>query len=375
MTQREKARPLSVLAWPAFSPRARNPYTWLLYRHLQQRGVEVEELTVASAFRRRHDLLHVHWPERAFASSRWHRAAVLSGAILALLAICRLRGTRIVWTVHNLAAHDRRHPRLADLVWRCFLSSVDGLISLSRTGLDLLDECHPCLRALPRAVVPLGHFRDVYPDDIGRQPARAALALSCDGPVLLFFGQVRPYKNLPSLIRAFRQLADPAATLLIAGQPASEADRRQVCEAAAADQRVRLDLRLIPEQEVQLYFRSADLVVLPYADILHSGAAMLALCFDRPVLVPRLGAMDELAREVGDRWVAVYTGSLDGGLLARALDWVRAEPRPVRAPLDAFAWPAIAQATLEVYRTVLAAGRSPSLDSSNRWPGKSRSRT
>jgi hypothetical protein len=86
VTERRPARSISVLAWPAFAVRARNPYTASLYRHLEALGVAVRDLTLRSAIGRRPDLLHVQWPERAFASPRWYKAVVFSTAIVALLA-------------------------------------------------------------------------------------------------------------------------------------------------------------------------------------------------------------------------------------------------------------------------------------------------
>jgi beta-1,4-mannosyltransferase len=94
-------------------------------------------------------------------------------------------------------------------------------------------------------------------------------------------------------------------------------------------------------------------VVLPFRDITNSCTALLALSFDRPVLVPALGAMAELQALVGDEWVRTYDDELTPDLLARALDW--AVRRPPGVPrLDALDWPEIARRTLSVY---LAEGR------------------
>jgi beta-1,4-mannosyltransferase len=41
--------------------------------------------------------------------------------------------------------------------------------------------------------------------------------------------------------------------------------------------------------------RAADLIALPYKEILNSGSAILALSFDRPILVPAAGALAELS--------------------------------------------------------------------------------
>jgi glycosyltransferase involved in cell wall biosynthesis len=112
---------------------------------------------------------------------------------------------------------------------------------------------------------------------------------------------------------------------------------------------VRLALEHVPDDDIQRYLRAADLVVLPFRDITNSGSALLALSFDRPVLVPALGAMGELQALAGADWVRTYDEDLTPDLLARALDW--AVRRPPGAPrLDALEWPEIARQTLSVYR-------------------------
>jgi len=98
---------------------------------------------------------------------------------------------------------------------------------------------------------------------------------------------------------------------------------------------------------------AADLVVLPYEDILHSGSALLALSFDRPVLVPARGAMDELRRDVGTNWVYTYDPPLRPTDLHAALDAARTAPRAERAPLEDRSWPRLAEKTVALYDRVL----------------------
>lgn len=114
-----------------------------------------------------------------------------------------------------------------------------------------------------------------------------------------------------------------------------------------------LHLDFIPKEKVQLFFRAADGVVLPYTEILNSGSALLALSFNRPVLVPEKGAMGELQDQVGDEWVNTYRGSLTPNHLQDALSWARAGDRSPRPPLDAFEWETIARQTLKAYQRLL----------------------
>jgi hypothetical protein len=92
--------------------------------------------------------------------------------------------------------------------------------------------------------------------------------------------------------------------------------------------------------------------------VLNSGSAMLALSFDRPVLVPRQGALEELRQQVGSDWVRTYTGELAAPALEEAVEWATRLPAGAVAPLERFSWDRIATATIEVYRQVLSPGVS-----------------
>jgi beta-1,4-mannosyltransferase len=93
--------------------------------------------------------------------------------------------------------------------------------------------------------------------------------------------------------------------------------------------------------------------VLPYRRILNSGTVLLALTFDRPVLVPDLGSMPDLQKAFGTDWIRLYAGELTTAELAGAIDWARATGRRA-VDLDRFDWRAIARRTLEVYAAILS---------------------
>ena len=137
--------------------------------------------------------------------------------------------------------------------------------------------------------------------------------------------------------------------LLVGGAPLTPAIADEVRAAAAGDPRVCLRLEHVPENEVQRYLRAADLVVLPFKEITNSGSALLALSFDRPVLVPARGAMGELQTVAGRDWVCTYEGDLTPRILADALDWALQRPRDRSPHLEALEWPLIARQTLALY--------------------------
>ncbi|HUQ15890.1 MAG TPA: glycosyltransferase [Gemmatimonadales bacterium] len=350
MAPRADSTPLQVLAWPGLGARAQNPYTWLLCSHLAALGVRIRDFTPARALRGGYDVLHVHWPEKALNAESLLGRVAGAGAALAILEAAHLHGARVVWTAHNALPHESRHPKLEEWFSSAVVRRVDTVIHPSVAGQQAVEARYPELARRPHAVVPLGHFRGTYPDTVSREDARAALGISDGARVLAFLGLVRPYKNVPHLVRTVRALPPEAGevVLIVGGAPHSSALADEVREAAGGDPRVRLALEHVPDEDVQRYLRAADLVVLPFRDITNSASALLALSFDRPVLVPALGAMGELQALAGADWVCTYEEQLTSDVLAAALD--RAVKRPPGSPrLDAFEWPEIARQTLSAY--------------------------
>jgi beta-1,4-mannosyltransferase len=343
---------MRVLASPAFKNRSTNPYNSILYSAMTSLGVEVREATPRTLLDWRFDVWHHHWPDIYLNYPSVAHAARKIAVFLASVDFARARGSSIVWTVHNLGSHDRQHPRLEDWFWHRFTARLDGFLSLSEEGLNAARERFPGLRKLPGLVVPHGHYRGQYPDTVERRAARERLGIHPEAVVITHVGRIREYKNVPLLVRTFRSLPDQRAVLLVAGDVNGAPLRREIDSAVADDPRVKMVLELVPEPEMQLYLKAADLVVLPYADILHSGSAILALSFDRPVLIPSRGAMRELHDQIGGDWVRTFDGELSRGILEDAIDWALETPRPARAPLDRLEWDEIARSTVDAYMQV-----------------------
>jgi beta-1,4-mannosyltransferase len=203
-------------------------------------------------------------------------------------------------------------------------------------------------------VIPHGHYRTSYPAPLDPAEARHALGLDPEATVVALVGYVRAYKNVPRLIQAFRAMPDRGLVLVIAGESKSPELSAQIREAAAGDPRIRLDLRFLDEEQVHRYLSAADLVALPYREVLNSGSAILALSLDRPVLAPDAASIVELQETVRPDWVRTYSGELTAEHLGSALEWVRQTSRPSPAPLASLDWDRIAAATLAAYREVLA---------------------
>ncbi len=349
---------MRVASWPGPSTAMGNPYVRLLIAALEDEGASVVDFSPRSV--PSCDIVHVHWPEWVLDAPRRPAALARIIRLLGALARARRRGARLVWTVHNLGAHDSAGGRFG---WSGFTRQVDGFISLTEAAVEPARSRFPPLADVPGFVIPHGHYRDAYPNTVSRSEARSSLDLPPSATVGLFLGQVRRYKNVPALLRTFARVGarddgagrDQAARdgadhrLIVAGRPANDALRQECVAAGGDDPRLQLRLDFVPPHEVQYLMAAADVVILPYRETLNSGAALLALSFDRPVLAPAAGAFVDLERRLGADWVRTYDGELDPAMLEAALQ----TPPPVGpAPLDDFSWPEIARLTLAAYTTL-----------------------
>lgn len=342
---------MRILAQPAF--KSSNPYTRTIYQPMTKLGVVVDEFSPVRLLLGNYDIWHRHWPDRSL--NHLSRVKVFCKVLAAILCtlIARFKGTRIVWTVHNLETHEKFYPRLERWYWRFFIRTLDGYISLSETALLAAQKKFPELSLLPGFVVPHSNYRDRYDDSLTFSEARNRLNLRSSDKVILLIGKLRAYKNAPALIRVFRQLADQNALLYVVGNPSDPSVAKSIKEASLQSNRVRLVLRYIEEDEVQLYLRAADLVVLPYREVLNSGSALLALSFDCPVLVPALGSLSELQSYVGKEWVMTYGHDFTPEILQSGLNWALNTTRSNRAPLDGLNSKQISNQTAEAYRSIL----------------------
>jgi beta-1,4-mannosyltransferase len=338
--------PLQVLAFPKSGD---NPFLARFSGVLEAQGAAVHDFTFRRALTRRYDVFHVHWPDSHLLTRSWWRAVGKHARLALLLLFLRARGTHIVWMMHNLEPHEQNHWLSNWLFAHWFPRSCTHAIALSQNALQLAQALYPPLQHKRIAVIPHGHYRS--PDQIrcSRRESRQALQLPQRAFTLLFFGGIRPYKNVPRLLEVFRQLPGEHIQLVIAGLPALGVTAEQLQQQAALDPRVSLYLRFISEDDVPKFMGAADLVVLPFHSILNSGSVLLALSYDRPVLAPRLGALPEIQGQVGADWLRLYEGDITAAVLSAAIGAgaPRAEERP---NLTAFEWQPIAERTLEFYR-------------------------
>src|ERR1700761_6403424 len=148
-------------------------------------------------------------------------------------------------------------------------------------------------------VIPHGAF-DYLTDRPEEKPLPEELR-GAEGPVVLSFGLLRPYKGLENLLEAFTEVG-LAAELWIGGNPRMSVE--PLHEAAAlTGARVRFVTRFVEDAEIPAIFRAADVVALPYLDAEHSGVLYTGLAFGKPMVVSAVGGFPEVAEAGAARLV------------------------------------------------------------------------
>ena len=295
------------------------------------------------------------------------------------------RGIRLAQICHEFEARElarnwtrRIHLRLTSEIYDCFAAIFFLSDDTRRAFLQAF--------AVPPErthVLPHGPALIFHPEAAGRLPERHGLAPG--ERLVLMFGGLRPSKGVPDLVEAFAGAGARAdARLVIAGYPSRSFDvaalERQVAGTGVAD-RIALDLRYLPMDELAALVGRADVVVFPYRNATASGALALAQSLARPIVATAVGG---LAEAVEDGVTGRLVPPSDPAALGRAIGAMLDAPEAARrmgeagrrVALGDRSWDAVARRMLEVLDGLPAcrAARisSGGLRSPGRAPGRMR---
>jgi D-inositol-3-phosphate glycosyltransferase len=215
-------------------------------------------------------------------------------------ALYRIKGKRLILTVHNvnMRKRDGRDGWLNRSTLGTMYSLMDHLlVHTTAAKQELVNEFNVPSERI--SVIPFGLNTYVPDTSLSRREARAHFGLSEKERVLLFFGQIAPYKGLDILLEALKSpsLRGEGYRLLIAGR--AKAGSLPYWKEVGADLRdpagrpgVLVRDGFIPDGEVPVLFRAADVLVLPYRAIYQSGPLSLAYRFGLPVIATRVGSFE-----------------------------------------------------------------------------------
>jgi D-inositol-3-phosphate glycosyltransferase len=217
-----------------------------------------------------------------------------------LILYYRLLGKKIVLTVHNVNAAKRDsvdsfHNRFTLRIQYQLADHI--FVHTEKMKLELIEAFG--VRKEHITIIPFGINNAVPETPLTSSEAKQKLGLQDGERTILFFGRITPYKGLEYLITAFRQLQPNGKDyrLIIAGRPDRcerywSTIREEIGEDVRAG-RILLRSEFIPDEETEVYFKAADVLVLPYRNIYQSGVLFLGHSFGLPVLTADVGSLKD----------------------------------------------------------------------------------
>jgi glycosyltransferase involved in cell wall biosynthesis len=203
-----------------------------------------------------------------------------------LIKILQFFGIKIVYTAQNILPHEEGKKYYREYKQICHLA--DAVIALSpaqkRKMTNLFELKQNKIYFAPTGIYTL---KDNKEKQISKSEARKFLGVMDSDKVVLFFGYIREYKGLDTLIKAVGEIHEeiPNIKLIIAGHSVEDFRKYDtLIKSLGIERSTILHLGYISLDSIDSYFMASDVVVLPYKEESLTAIIFLAYFYDKPVI-------------------------------------------------------------------------------------------
>lgn len=232
---------------------------------------------------RQFDVVYLNWIE-SIPDYRWGRTkSVIFIFALALMKIC---GKKIVWTLHNRQPHASGHALLKRWIFSLMVRNSDAIVTHAQEGLEIIERIYP--PALSRAKYFPPPFRPPL-DPVNLREADFKYEA-------ILWGTVDRYKGVLEFLRYASSKAElKRMRFLICGMFSDDEYYRQ-CVSSAWENVTVENLR-VPFDQLPAKIEQSRLILFVYRpeSILSSGVLAESLRYSRPILGPAVGQFSDLA--------------------------------------------------------------------------------
>lgn len=218
----------------------------------------------------------------------------------------KLLGKRLIFTAHNVdpLERDGNNSFYNRLTLRGMYHIYDHIIvHTPKMKKQLIDWFN--IEPEKVSVVPYGINNMVPKSGLLPQDARQILSIDPDLKTLLFFGFIAPYKGLDILISALPFIKENIGDfrLIIAGNIKNPKANPYWAKIVNLIQEKHLgpllikNIKFIEDDDIELYFMAADVLILPYRYIFQSGILFLSLYFGLPIIATNVGSLKNFVEE------------------------------------------------------------------------------
>jgi glycosyltransferase involved in cell wall biosynthesis len=210
-----------------------------------------------------------------------------------LIKRIRRKGMRVLLIIHDVESFIR--PVSAMLRSRICEQLADRLVVHNDFSRNELKRVLPGIHEDKISIIPHGNYVDLSRSKIDKWSAKERAGLPENQLCVLFFGMIKPNKGLNVLLEAWKQ-AGSGKILLIAGRTRklSFAEYRKFIRQELREFDVRTMIRRISNEERNILFNAADMIILPYHKVYQSGVLISAMSSGLPVIASDLEAFTEI---------------------------------------------------------------------------------
>ena len=268
------------------------------------------------------------------------------------ILLARLFKFDVVLTVHDVESFSRKS--IFDFSSVIFKLSKQLIVHNNVSKKSLLCVANSLENKIN--VIPHGHYLDYISSRNGPE-VEDRVFTGDDEITVLFFGQIKEVKGLDILLKSLPKVIDsyPKLKLVIAGKvwKTNFSSYQELIDKLNLNDNISLNVRYIEDSEVSTFYESADIVILPYRKIYQSGVLLMAMSYQKPVIVSNLEGMIEIVKDGYNGFVFQSENSKDlSETIIRAINSDLRNVainglKTVKAKHD---WSLIGQQTVNVYR-------------------------
>lgn len=265
-----------------------NKYVSIIVAHLKKR--QIEAFSIGESFRKpslffKIKIVHVNWFESLIGNNIFSITLYLFRQLFKLVMF-KITKKKIVWTMHNKKPHEEGFQKLKQFLFNMMVSHADIIVVHNKFSIEWLTTNYTISRQ-KIVYIPHPHYISVYGDSI----ECGDVNIDQKEVQFLFFGAIKPYKNLELLIETFKGIENGVLTII--GQPVTEHYAKKIEALVGDSNNIKLRYQFVKDEEINTLLAQYDLLILPYSikSTLNSGSVILAFSYKKTIVSPKIGTI------------------------------------------------------------------------------------
>ncbi len=196
--------------------------------------------------------------------------------------------------IHNVISHEKKFFEKELL--KLYIKGLDKYFTLSKNVLNQIQKISKEKKGM-KLFHPLPKKFGVKEDKI---VSKKVLNLNTKHKYILFFGLIREYKGLDTLIKSMPKVLklNPNIKLLIVGENyISMKKYYQLIEKLNISKSIIIKNTFVDDEKIKYWFSSSELIIIPYKNASQSGITSLSLQFEIPAVSSNIDGLNEVIND------------------------------------------------------------------------------